>query len=254
MSPASGPDGSPGQGEGGRGASPSRDYWDRRAEEDPYWYVAKQATGDEAFFGQGGAEVDAYLAHCDLRPSSRHTVVEIGCGVGRMTRRLSEVFGRVVAVDVSPRMVAMAREQLADRPNVTWVVGSGRDLDAVPDASVEAVFSYITLQHVPEAATLRRYLVEAQRVLAPGGRAALQVRRPGWRAAAIDNAGHLWFRLAGRPTTAPEWRGTRLGAAELLATRRGPGFHLELRPRTLRHSWLVVTRDPGPAVEAGMGD
>jgi hypothetical protein len=49
----------------------------------------------------------------------------------------------------------------------------------IPDRSVDEVFSYITLQHVPSATAVLRYLEDASRVLRQGGQGALQVRRPG---------------------------------------------------------------------------
>jgi 16S rRNA (adenine1518-N6/adenine1519-N6)-dimethyltransferase len=50
--------------------------------------------------------------------SSTDTVVEIGCGVGRMTRRLSELAGTVIAADISSRMLELCRRAVADRDNV----------------------------------------------------------------------------------------------------------------------------------------
>src|SRR5439155_4541028 len=40
-------------------------------------------------------------------------VLEIGCGAGRLTRPLAELFGEVHAVDISGKMVAQARQALA---------------------------------------------------------------------------------------------------------------------------------------------
>src|ERR671936_920920 len=53
--------------------------------------------------------------------------VEVGCGPGRMTRHLAERFDRVVAVDVSPGMLALAGRA----PNIDYRLVSGERLDAV---------------------------------------------------------------------------------------------------------------------------
>lgn len=46
------------------------------------------------------------------------TVVEIGAGTGALTERLSEVSGRLLAVEVDPRMADILRERFRDRGNV----------------------------------------------------------------------------------------------------------------------------------------
>jgi methyltransferase family protein len=97
-------------------------------------------------------------------------LLEIGAGAGRMTHRLAELYGRVIALDVSDKMLQLGRGNLAGVGKVEWVVGSGADLDVVPACSVDDVFSYITLEHVPSAAAVLRYLEEAGRVLRPGGK------------------------------------------------------------------------------------
>ncbi len=209
-----------------------------------YRYIATRSPPDpDVFFRRGAEEADALLAFCGLDPSHDKTMLEIGCGVGRMTRRFSERYGRVVAVDVSPAMLSRARENLSDRSNVEWVLGSGSDL-AVPDATVDDVFSYITLQHVPGKENILSYVRETSRVLRVGGKAALQVRHPGWQAAILDLAGHIGRAVRGSPTLAPEWRGTRVPLKDLLEAAAASGCEVEPRPNGRRHLWLVMQRLP----------
>src|SRR5918993_1944988 len=160
-----------------RRSADSRTFWDAAAEEDAAWYVATGVHAlSEDFFAVGAAETDFYLAMCAVpAPQPDGTFLEIGCGVGRMTRRLCELAGRVIATDVSSEMLRRCRSSLAGRHNVEHlqVPGDGT-LTGVPDSSVDVVFSYITLQHVPDADAQLRYLAESVRVLRPGGSAALQ--------------------------------------------------------------------------------
>src|SRR2546423_6759289 len=144
----------------------SKRYWDEAARRDAEWHVATQTAHDrDLFFRLGASDTDSLLAFCGLEPSPHLSVLEIGCGVGRMTHRLADLYGRVVALDVSAEMLERCRENLAGRDNVEFVEGSGEDLNGVADASVDHVFSYITLQHIPSAVTVRRYLSEVVRVL-----------------------------------------------------------------------------------------
>lgn len=225
----------------------SRGYWDRAAATQPAWFIATgHQAMDAAFFEHGAREVDELLTHCGVAVQPSDRLLEIGCGAGRMTRRLAELAHEVVALDVSPNMLDLARRNLADVGNVDFVLGSGRDLAAVADGSVDVAFSYVTLQHVPSRDAQLSYLADTARVLRPGGRAALQVRAPGIRPALLDLAGQLGRALRGRPTLRREWRGVRLRRTETLRTVALPGIRATLLPRGPRHLWVVLQRQPTP--------
>ena len=219
----------------------SRAYWDEAARTDTYWHIATSSDGDaELFYAVGAAETDALLALCGIVPDEGKSVLEIGCGAGRMTRRLAELFGQVIALDVSEEMIKRAREALADRHNIGFVRGNGIDLSGVADQSVDLVFSYITLQHVPTVEGQLSYVRETARVLRPGGQAALQVRANGLAPVALDLAGHLLHALQGRHTFRREWRGARVPEADLLTAARCRGARVRLIHHGIRHTWLVM--------------
>lgn len=56
-------------------------------------------------------------------PGSADTVVEVGVGLGFLTRELAARAARVVAVEIDPRLLAVARADLADCGNIEWVEG-----------------------------------------------------------------------------------------------------------------------------------
>ncbi len=102
------------------------------------------------------------------------TVLDAGCGSGRVTEQLAERLpaGRIIALDASPSMVAAARERLArfgDR--VRYVVadlGQPLPLDA---RSVDAILSTAALHWVPDHDRLFAHLASPLR---PGGRLVAQ--------------------------------------------------------------------------------
>ena len=94
-------------------------------------------------------------------------MLEIGCGIGRMTRPLAEVFGEVHAVDVSAEMIRQARENLRDLPNVRLFETSGEDLAPFDDQSFDFAYSFIVFQHVPDKETIISNLREVHRTLKP---------------------------------------------------------------------------------------
>jgi len=156
--------------------------WNGRARQDAEHFVyTRDADADEADFNASGRLnydqlVRPYVpvllngaAPADCR------VLEIGCGIGRMTRWFAERFGEVHGIDIAPEMIGQARLRLAGYPNVSLHVGSGFDLQPLPDGYFDLVFSYIVFQHIPSAAVIRSYIQEAARVLKPGGAFKFQV-------------------------------------------------------------------------------
>jgi trans-aconitate 2-methyltransferase len=97
------------------------------------------------------------------------TVLDVGCGTGRVTETLLELVprGRVLAIDASADMVALARERLGDRAQV-WCADA---LDLKLDTPADAIVSTATLHWVTDHDRLWRRLAEALR---PGGRIEVQ--------------------------------------------------------------------------------
>jgi SAM-dependent methyltransferase len=221
----------------------SRSYWDRAARENAAWYVATGYQSEsDAFFAQGGVEVLTFLEFCGVSVGADDTVVEIGCGVGRMTRKLTEMARQVLAADVSEEMLERCARNLADKPNVSCLLlpGDGR-LEGIAGGSVDLVFSYITLQHVPSHHVQCLYLGESARVLRPGGHIAVQVRGSSATARALDWAGFLQHALAGHSTLSRAWRGARLSDSDV---RRAlpAGMDIEVRSFDRRHRWVVARK------------
>lgn len=226
----------------------SATFWNTAARENAAWYIAKHNAASPEFFTQGAAETDTLLKLHGMEVRRDHTLLEIGCGVGRMTRRLAELAGRVIATDVSSEMLTRARQHLADLPNVTLVQLPGDGTLLSRDASVDLVFSYITLQHVPSAQAQLRYLTESIRLLRPGGQAVIQLRAPGLLARTNDWGSHIVHLLRGRRALAQAWRGTRL---PLTALRRLARDDIQVEIRRIRrhkhrHIWFVARRVTAP--------
>jgi len=75
------------------------------------------------------------------------TVLDVGCGTGRVTEALLGLVprGRVLAMDASPDMVALARRRLGDRAHVWCQDVLDLDLDEPVDAIVStATFHWVT--------------------------------------------------------------------------------------------------------------
>jgi SAM-dependent methyltransferase len=160
------------------GNSMSR-FWDEAARENAWWYVDSRLDYSnpdvERFWTDGATTLERVLESVGVTIAPQDTVVDIGCGLGRLSRAASARAARVYAVDVSPEMIERARSYNAHLDNVEWLVGDGRHLNGVPDAAADGVFSHVVFQHVPDPQITLGYVTEMGRVLRPGGWAAFHV-------------------------------------------------------------------------------
>ncbi len=142
--------------------------WDRRAKVDPRYWVAATQEADEASYEESGErDAQSLLEGLGDRVGADSAVLDLGCGIGRMTARLTGRFREVVGADVSPEMIEQARA-LHQAENLRFVTTSGVDLADFPDGSFDLVFSYSVLPHLPPD-VLRANFAEVNRVLRPGG-------------------------------------------------------------------------------------
>jgi SAM-dependent methyltransferase len=212
-------------------------FWDERAREHALFFVDNRLdyrSPDLESFWAGGAEaLDQMLDAVGVTVGGDDVVIDIGCGVGRLTRVLAGRASRVIAIDVSAEMLARAAELNPGLGNVEWRHGDGRGLPGVEHGSVDACVSHVVFQHIPDPQVTLGYVREMGRVLRPGGWAAFQVstdpaiHRPRglatrlrWRAAAA-------LRRGPRAQEHPAWLGAAVPLGELERTAEASGLELE---------------------------
>ncbi|MER8221241.1 class I SAM-dependent methyltransferase [Streptomyces sp. NPDC094143] len=91
-------------------------------------------------------------------------VADLGCGPGRVTAHLVALGVRAFGVDLSPRMVELAR---AAHPELRFTTGSMTALD-IPAGELGGVLAYYSTHHTPPR-HLPAVFAEIHRTLAPGG-------------------------------------------------------------------------------------
>lgn len=205
-----------------------RDFWDERARENALYFVDNtldyRDANVERFFAEGDRALERILGMLGADLRAKDDVVEIGCGVGRITRALARRARSVAAVDVSAEMLARARELNPDVEGVRWVHGDGTSLAGIDDASADACFSHVVFQHIPDPAVTLGYVREMGRVLRPGGWAAFQVSNDASIHRPLRGPARLRHRLLGLAGRAPRgqhdpaWLGSAVDLDELRAT------------------------------------
>lgn len=98
-------------------------------------------------------------------PSDCENSLEIGCGTGAFSRLLAKRSDRVVAVDLSPKMIEVAKRQSGHYPNIDFQVADILKWE-FPVEQFDAIASIATVHHLPLESLLPRLKV----ALKPGGK------------------------------------------------------------------------------------
>jgi SAM-dependent methyltransferase len=188
-----------------------KEYWDLHARRDPLWAVlsddAKKHRGWtlQAFMATGEREMSLLfyqLAELGIHVR-RGKALDFGCGVGRLTQAMARRFNRVVGLDISPRMIEIARQLNQYHGHVDYLVHDTPDLSTF-DVPFDFIYSNVVLQHIPAGLTAQ-YLRAFCGALNPDGllvfqlpshRAEKAARVPGPMA---DSAYRAAISVAGEP-------------------------------------------------------
>lgn len=147
-------------------------FWDKKAREHSMFYIATwrgYENRDLHDFFITKEQAAQFLEDADYKPKSKDRMLEIGCGIGRMTRGFANLFGEVYAIDVSGEMIQQAKQHLSSFRNVTLYETNGRDLALFSEGFFDFCFSYIVFQHIPDREIIFNYIREVGRVLKTGG-------------------------------------------------------------------------------------
>ncbi|MPZ82437.1 MAG: methyltransferase domain-containing protein [Actinophytocola sp.] len=135
----------------------TRSSYDTVADDYGVWIRGELAAKplDRALLG-GFAEL--------VRATGAGPVADIGCGPGRVAAHLTGLGLTVFGIDLSPKMVALARRTY---PDLRFDEGSMTALD-IADGTLGGVVAWYTVIHIPDE-LLPGVFAEFNRVLAPGG-------------------------------------------------------------------------------------
>ena len=150
--------------------------WDWRARENARWFINtyKLDQTEEEFDETGRRDLHRFILHdLDLLTDGRNPkslrVLEIGCGIGRITKHLAELFGEVHGTDVSGEMIRQGRERLHSSPNLFLHETNGADFADFPAEYFDLIFSTFVFQHLPSSELVISNITDAYRLLKPGG-------------------------------------------------------------------------------------
>lgn len=150
-------------------AGHSQEYVQAENQVKDYFNQVAPQYNEQRSIVYGNALLDIIFHQAEV--NAKQVVADIGAGTGYLTLELAKKAGQVLAVDNSPRMLSVAKEQ-ADREslsNIEFLEGTAEELP-ISSKYVDLVFANMLLHHVNDPLCVLR---EMYRILKPGGRVVL---------------------------------------------------------------------------------
>ena len=228
----------------------SIEWWDKALDEVGVHSMDKlvsREAGWPAVVESGREDLRRAIAITGMRTGADKSIVEVGCGLGRMSAALADHFGRVVGLDVAPSLVAEAARRNTN-PAVTFELVNGSRLNATSLTACDAVFSYEVFYYIPPT-VLVNYFRDAFDLLTPGGQFVfhLNMLPIGWKTHASFLLRRGLYRLGIK-----EWRGWPTGAglrryhhseAWVRKTLADAGFRVDqVAGPSAKQTWVVATK------------
>jgi SAM-dependent methyltransferase len=171
------------------------------------------------------------VAAVDRRAPVRDaSLVDLACGTGNAARAAVAAGARVTAVDITPELIAIARQQLADAGTVSWVTADACET-GLPSGSFDAAVSNMGTIFVEPT----RQVTEVARLLKPAGVLGFSSWVP-------DPANPFFSPIAAvlGPPPASGYSPDQWGDADIIADRLAADFE-DLEIEKGSHTWQLGT-------------
>ena len=132
--------------------------------------VALYSLGNPELLEKATAEIVAKLREWGaVTPTT--TVLDVGCGIGRMLIALAPFVRNAIGIDLSAKMVDAARRRCAHQPKVMVIKGDGREFSGVDNSSCDVAIAVDSVPYLRQSGyeLVDTFFGESARVVKPGG-------------------------------------------------------------------------------------
>ena len=161
-----------------------KELWNKLAKENSKYYINSdkgKGITREQFVDSG---LNDYIEHIYDDDLIMHAfrycrglvnIVDLGCGIGRISEFMADDFDNVIGLDISGEMIREASKRLIEHTNIEFIETDGKSIP-LEDDSVDIVFSYLVFQHIKEREIVEKNFKEVYRVLKDEGLFKVRIR------------------------------------------------------------------------------
>ncbi len=144
--------------------------WNRFAQINPYYAIMTipgQTWTEKDFYASGKDQINHIMQSPVMIDRGKGKALDFGCGIGRLTQALLSYFDEVIGIDISEKMLSLAREYNKSA-KCKYLLNECAPVLAADDNQYDFVISLLVLQHIENNDT-EKYIHELIRVLKPNG-------------------------------------------------------------------------------------
>jgi len=157
--------------------------WDGLGKRNAIHYVGSCRT-EEQFLKSGKDDyvkniLEDSLINSKFSDLGGLAVLDVGCGIGRLTQFMAQNFKKAIGLDVSNQMIIRAKSRLVGYKNVELFETDGESIP-LPDNSIDLCFSIFVFQHIKDRKIVEKNFEDIHRVLKQNGlfKILISIRKP----------------------------------------------------------------------------
>jgi len=143
-------------------------YWMDSPDEE---FARKKILSNDDWNERTVKDVNRIMDNLKIQPTD--TVLDFGCGLGRLTKEISPLCGKIFAVDVSDSMLSLLMNYCAGFKNIFMSPMHSETNIGLMDIQIDKIYSLLVLQHVEKPKAFE-ILKEFKRILKPKGKIFIQ--------------------------------------------------------------------------------
>jgi len=156
-----------------------KETWNSLSLKNAHYYIcALENDSEEDFHNRGKQDCELHIFNDDIIQKTidmgKSTILEVGCGIGRMTEFMAQKFRVVLATDISGEMIRLAKERVKTK-NIEFLETNGSTFPFM-DNSIDLAFSYLVFRHIDDPNMVESNFRDINRMLRANGIFKVQMR------------------------------------------------------------------------------
>ena len=140
--------------------------WNNFAKTNPYYYIDTNFKGESFEFWQRGIQQADLIMKNITKTLPQNTVLDFGCGLGRVLLPMSKYFTTSIGVDVSSEMIKLLNQHAV---NQKCTVKSYLTTENWQQHQYDLIYSVLTFQHIENFELIKNYIQQIAKNLNKGG-------------------------------------------------------------------------------------
>jgi len=168
-------------------------YWNELAQNADFHAQVGRTVANKSIDNEIVEQITKRIVHyLDLQPSD--ILIDACCGNGMISRQLAKHCQKVIAVDISPQQIALAK-QFNAAENITYLVGDVLNLSEIIHYQAHKINMYFSFQYLDNLQKGEKTLLEMQKCLLAKGKVFIGdvPEKEKWQNFYVSLRSKIWF-------------------------------------------------------------